>query len=377
MPSGIAVDSYSNSYIVGYTSSTNFPVKNAWNKTNRRGYAGYLTKFDSQGYLIFSTYIGGTANDLLYSVAVDNNQTIFASGQSSSSNFPQINSLQPLKGPTNAIYVKFNATGDLIFSTFYGGSTFELAKKLAIDKNDNVLISGYTASSDFPVKNAFQGSLNGSDDAFVTEFSSSNSVVFSTYLGGNNNDFAYGAAFDSSGNIYVDGRTYSNNFYVSTDAFQKTNPGVGLEYVFLTKFSPTGSVLYSTYFGGTNTEGSNALAVDSNNNVFLGIYTYSTDMPLKNAYYPSEFGFKDSFIAVFYSSLGPITSTASSVNSVQTTSSGLTSQNTASTTPTASSSIPNSANLQDLLNNPEVLALGVVTVLSVLLNVLLLIRRRK
>lgn len=376
-PSGIAVDKFGNSYIVGYTTSNDFPVKNAWNKTYGGGSDGFVTKFDPQGYLIFSTFIGGSLDDLLYSVAVDNNQTIFASGESYSKNFPQINSIQPLKGTANAVYVKMNATGSLIFSTLYGGSSFEAGYNLAIDKNDNVVITGVTTSSDLPLKNAFQSNYNGTEDVFVTKFSSSNTVVFSTYLGGNNSDFAHGASFDSAGNIYIDGITYSNNFYVSTDAYQKTNPGVSMEYVFLTKFSPTGSVLYSSYFGGTNTESAYGLSVDSNNNVFLGISTYSTDMPTKNAYYPTEFGDKDVFIAGFYSSLGPITTTSSSGNNGQTASSGLTSQTVTSSTPTTSANSSNSINLQDLLSSPEFLGLGAVAVLSVLLNVLLLIRRRK
>src|SRR5262249_7727304 len=140
----------------------------------------------------------------------------------------------------------------LSYSTYLGGSDEDVGHGIAVDAAGNAYVTGYTLSTNFPVVAAFQGSPKLLYNAFVTKVSASGaSLVYSTYLGGSNNDLGQGIAVDASGNAYVTGFTTSTDF-PTVAAFQGTFSGA--EDAFVTKLSASGIPLYSTYLGGSGDE---------------------------------------------------------------------------------------------------------------------------
>src|SRR5262249_7422111 len=147
----------------------------------------------------------------------------------------------------------------LAYSTYLGGSGDDAGNGIAVDGAGNVYVTGSTASTDFPTQNPVQGTYGGGvcipnacTDAFVTQLNAAGTaLVYSTYLGGNDNDVGIGIAVDSSGSAYVTGSTSSANFPTTAGAYQRTSGG--FEDAFVAKLSPAGSTLvYSTYLGGSD-----------------------------------------------------------------------------------------------------------------------------
>jgi sugar lactone lactonase YvrE len=233
----IAVDTNGNAYVIGSTQSTNFPTVNAFQSTNAGGADAFVTKFSATGSsLVYSTYLGGNDTDQGSGIVVDGNGNAYVTGFTQSTNFPTVNAFQSTNaGGADAFVTKFSATGNsLVYSTYFGGSSFEIASGIAIDGSGNFYINGITFSTNFPTMNAFQSSFAGSSDVFVTEFSATgSSLVYSTYLGGNNIDQPRGIAVDRRGNVYISGFTNSTDF-PTMNAFQPTFAG-GVFDGFVTK----------------------------------------------------------------------------------------------------------------------------------------------
>ena len=248
--------------------------------------------------LIYSTYLGGSGSDLLYSLAVDADGAAYLAGQTLSSNFPNENAYQSsLKGTSDAFVTKLSPAGNsLLFSTYLGGDSNESAYGIAVDANRNAYVTGSTASTNFPTQNAFQSTLYGSSDAFVTKLSpAGNSLLFSTYLGGNDQDTATGIAVDGSDAAHVTGWTYSDFFPTTVGAYNNTRTGEA--DAFVTKFHTEGDTLaYSTYLGGTKYDQATGIAVDDSGAAYVAGYTYSVDFPRWNAFQMAIGGSVDVFV---------------------------------------------------------------------------------
>ncbi|HLH43152.1 MAG TPA: SBBP repeat-containing protein, partial [Bryobacteraceae bacterium] len=235
--------------------------------------------------LVFSTFFGGSGNDSASTVVVDANGNYYVSGFARSNPLPGGANLgAPFSGSPGvaAFIVKMSASGTLIFSTFIGGNNDQAGGKIAVDANGNVYMAGSTASATFPVVNAIQSSYGGgSFDAFVLELSNSgNSLIYSTYLGGNQLDNAAGVAVDSSGGAYIVGYTNSTNF-PANNAVQTAL--AGFQNAFAAKLTPGGTALvYSTYYGGNGTDYSNGMTLDRFGNSYMYGDTSSTNFPLVN-----------------------------------------------------------------------------------------------
>src|SRR5438477_4149011 len=208
--------------------------------------------------LVYSTYLGGSGNDEAWSIAVDSLGSAYVTGTTSSTNFPTTpGSFQTAFGGGSAdIFVtKLNAIGSaLVYSTYLGGSGSEGgAPGIAVDSLGNAYVTGGTASTNFPTTpGAFQTTLGGGTDAFVTKLNATGSaLLYSTYLGGSGGEGGmFRIALDTVGNAYVVGHTSSTNFPTTPGAFQTALVGNVSAYV--TKLNATGSaLLYSTYLGGS------------------------------------------------------------------------------------------------------------------------------
>jgi Beta-propeller repeat len=294
---GIAIDDHGNAYVTGITYSTDFPMSRPFQSSSSGAADAFLTKLNADGSsLVFSTYFGGSNVEIAWSVAVDTRGCVYITGNTSSTDFPTRNPLQPsyADGGFDVFVTKFNAEASaLVYSTYLGGTGYENISDIAVDCDGQAYITGPTASRDFPTANPFQpvfggggGGLDLGTDAFVTKLDSSGTAfIYSTYLGGNSSDSGLSIAADDSGNAYVTGSTDSTNF-PTANPWQPALSGHA--DVFVTKFNRNGSALiYSTYLGGvTSFESGYSIAVDSKGQAYIAGVTGSIDFPTINAVQP-------------------------------------------------------------------------------------------
>jgi hypothetical protein len=186
----------------------------------------------------------------------------------------------------------------LTYSTYLGGNDTDEATGIAVDSAGNVYVTGYTYSTNFPLSSAYQGSLAGAYDVFVTKLNATGSaLIYSTYLGGSGTESGAAIAVDAAGNAYITGYTYSTNFPIQ-NAFQAANAGA--PDGFLTKLNPAGSgLIFSTYLGGSSSDYGTDLAVSGTGDVYLSGYTQSTNFPLANPFRPANAGATDAFVSRF------------------------------------------------------------------------------
>lgn len=264
--------------------------------------------------LVYSTSIGGLANDSANAVAVDAAGNAYLTGMTTSFDFPTVNPFQRNLGlpavfvgvATDAFIVKLNPSGTaIVYSTYLGGVSSDVAKAIAVDATGNAYVTGFAASKDFPTTpDAFQTKPSTGGDAFITKLNpTGNALVYSTYLGGSGvgaifNEtvtIARGLAVDTEGSAYVTGYTFSPAFPTKKAAQGQFNrgatinccfeclynfaPGISpLEDAFVTKLNPSGTELvYSTYLGGTGQDEAYAIAVDSSGSAYVTGRTCSRD----------------------------------------------------------------------------------------------------
>jgi hypothetical protein len=256
-------------------------------------------------------------------IAVDTDGSAYVTGSTTSSDFPMANayqsSLKASGGNSNAFVTKFSADGSsLLYSTFLGGSVSDVGVGVAVDANGSAYVSGQASSPDFPLHNPFQSSLKSANgEAFLTKLSpDGTSLIYSTYLGGTGPDGADSIAVDSSDSAYIKGWTFSSDF-PTVNAFQDTNknytcsnPSVGCgPTAFAAKFTADGSALvYSTYVGGSHADeydagpGLPSLALDRAGNAYFVGLTASRDFPLKR---PFQKSYASTFVTKLSAFMGP------------------------------------------------------------------------
>ena len=286
----IAVDSLGNAFITGESWSSDFPTENGYQNTYGGGPCdAYLVKLSSSGNtLLYSTYLGGSAEDYSSDLAIDDSGNAYISGSTSSANFPINNAYQSAYGggSFDAFAAKFNSLGNaILFSTYLGGSGLEWGRGIAIDADGNAYIGGYTSSVDFPIQNAFQATYGGgANDVFVTKLNNlGNAIIYSTYLGGDLDDSGWGIEIDAGGKACVFGKTNSTDF-PTQNAYQATYGGGSID-AFVTSLGSSGNAIhYSTYLGGTGDDQAWGILIDVSGSAYLTGSTSSADFPVKNAY---------------------------------------------------------------------------------------------
>lgn len=263
----VAIDSSNNIILTGSTTSSDFPTLNAFNSTFNMGGDAFVSKFSSSGSLLWSTFIGGDYYEQADALVVDSSDNVIITGVTFSANFPTLNAFDnTYNNFTDTFVTKFSKNGSLIWSTYLGGFLTDIAYSLAVDSLDNIIIAGKTISYNFTTLNAYDNSYNGEDDTFITKLSSNCTLLWSTYLGGSDEDRGYAIAVDSSDNIVVTGETISIDF-PTMNAHDNTYNG---SYdAFITKFSSDGSLVWSTYLGGSGWESGNDIAITSSDNILV------------------------------------------------------------------------------------------------------------
>ena len=297
----ITADAAGNVYVAGLTPSSNFPRANAQQNQNAGGYDAFLTKFDPTGStLLFSTYFGGSADDRITALSLDNANNIYAVGSTLSTDLPLKTPFQAAsKGGYETFIARFNAaTGALNYSTYFGGAADDFASSIKPDNAGAVYITGDTTSTDLPTTaNAVQKFNAGGSDLFAAKLDlNRNAVVFATYYGGSLNENAAtgGNAVDSNGNVYLAGVTGSVDFPTTPNAFQ--TDGNGSDDAVAVKLNQSGSaVVYSTYIGGNLIDSAGAFTVDADGNMLLTGFTRSSNFPLRNAV-QTDLQYVDAFV---------------------------------------------------------------------------------
>ena len=248
--------------------------------------------------LLYSTYLGGAGIDIANGIAVDPLGYAYVVGYTDSSDFPVRNAMQPnAGGQGDGFIAKVSPGGNYaVFATYLGGRLAENAVAVAVDVNGSPYIAGSTSSTDFPVMpGAYQSSKHAGYDAFVSKLApSGTTLVYSTYLGGEGSEEAEGIVIDGLGRAYIAGFTNSLQF---PEASECSSCG-GLD-TFIAALDVGGSVLWTKYFGGAGDDRASGIAIDGAGNVYVAGYTYSPDFGVTRGAYRETYSGGDAFIVKF------------------------------------------------------------------------------
>lgn len=297
---GIALDKKGYIYITGKTYDKDFPCVNAIQDFLNGSTDAFVMKLSPAGdQIIYSTFIGGSGDDEARNIAVDDAGQVYITGNTQSDDFPLVNPAQSKKGDAQATFVlKLNAEGNkVLYSTFLGGARLNTAFSIAVDPKQNIYVTGWTESLDFPIKNAIQPVYGGgSNDMYVTKIKADGQLGYSTYLGGGNGEEGYDIAVDKQGYAHVVGFSASPSFPV-LNSVQKTLRGE--KDSTLIKLSPQGQLVYSILFGGSDEENFEGVALDSRGNVYVTGWTHSADYPTRMPFQAHFAGTRDATVAKF------------------------------------------------------------------------------
>jgi hypothetical protein len=287
----VAVDSRGNAYVTGSTSSSDFPTTpGAFDATFNGGFWDvFVTKLNRGGSsVVYSTFVGSLRADWGENIAVDPAGHAYVTGAAGDGSFPTTPGAfdRTYDGTTDTFVLALDPSGSaLVYSTFLGGAAQDRPQGLAVDRDGNAYVSGWTESATFPTTaGAFDPSFNGRSDAFVTKLDpTGSSLVYSTFLGGHAREGAHGEegpglALGSSGDAYVAGWTTSNDFPTTAGAYDRRYGG--RTDGFVSRLNAAGSdLVYSTYLGGGEPDGAGAVAVDTEGAAYAVGLTYSRGFP--------------------------------------------------------------------------------------------------
>ena len=310
----ITIDGENNIYITGWTDSIDYPTtSNAYDRSFNGWFNGWsdalISKLSSDGSeLIYSTYIGGLESDWGAAITIDLENNAYVVGQTFSLNFPTTLGCYDIffNGFSDVFVLKLNQDGsELVYSTYIGGIFEEQGDGIEIDDDENVIITGYTGSSNFPTTSgAYDRTLNGYSDVFLLKLNNMGSdLIYSTYFGGTWYEGGSDLVSDNLGNVYITGSTGSDDFPTTQDCYDPTHNG-GRD-LFITKFNSDASdIHYSTYVGGSDGDHGIKIAIDEDGSSYVVGDTSSIDFPTTDIAYDSTFDGETDAIVIKLSSNG-------------------------------------------------------------------------
>ena len=291
-PAGIGVAPNGNVFVVGSTASADLPAVGAYSTTFQGTSDAFVMGLDPTqtanggSALIYSTFLGGTAQDTATAMTIDANSNVYVAGYTFSADFPTSSGaiLAGNRGGYDPFVSKIDpkaGTSGLLYSTTYGGSTTDRGTAVAVDSRGIIYLAGWTYSTDFPTSGIGPVlTYIGQGDAFLVAIDSTKSgsdgIVFATYLGGSGYDEPTAMQFAPNGTLYIAGYTFSKDFPIAGNAPQRSNNGnadmflMGLDF----KQTPSNWVVFSTYLGGTGDDVPYGMSIDPQNRVSLVGYTH-------------------------------------------------------------------------------------------------------
>ncbi|MEP6676456.1 MAG: SBBP repeat-containing protein [Ferruginibacter sp.] len=293
-----AKDPGGNVFIAGYTNSAANIAAGGYQNTLNGSSDAFLVKFNSSGIRVWSTYFGGNSYEYCYACTVDFAGNVYIGGQTASTTGIASGGFQNTYygGTTDAYLAKFTNSGSLIWSTYYGGNSDEGIYGCVTDVTGNVYISGSTASSVNIASGGIQNNFSGVFDVFLVKFNSAGSRLWATYYGSNGVDYCNASCIDNNGYIYIAGQTTSTT-NISNGGFQNSFGGSSDAYI--AKFDGNGARLWATYYGGTANDNGKSCAVDVSGNVYLAGQTSSTTNISLNGFQNTAGGATDGFLVKF------------------------------------------------------------------------------
>jgi hypothetical protein len=285
-------------YVTGFTTSDNFPTVNPTQSARVAGYDGFISELDptqsGSASLVFSTYLGASAQDLPHAIAVDSKGNIYVAGITYSPDFPTSPlSYQPFYiGDGDGFLTVINPTLQTIqYSTLLGGAFTDDVKRIVIEPSGHVALTGYTLSKDFPIsQGAYQNSFNGISNAFLTILDPTagtplvQGLVYSTYFGGTGGEVALDMRRDPAGRYIIAGYTLSTDLPVTAGAFNSNSAGAGPDG-FIAVFDPTKppyspqQLVYSSYVTSPGFQVVYGLDVDASGTIYATGFSTSQLFP--------------------------------------------------------------------------------------------------
>ncbi|MGY5881425.1 MAG: hypothetical protein RTV31_14330 [Candidatus Thorarchaeota archaeon] len=281
-------DSEGNLVLTGHTMSTDLPTQNA----NQSTYAGlgdaFVLKMSTDGEIVFATYFGGSGLEEAMTLMVDEENNIIIAGGTTSTDLPLQNPIQSERNGTDDGFIaKYGPTGNLVFSSYFGGSDEDRIERSGIDQYGNYVFTGRTGSDDFPItQGVYQENYGGGDtDLILTALSDDcQTIEYSTYFGNAADELGLDVDTDNLGNLVVVGLAYLETN--TTEGVYQRDYGGGQSDSVIAKFSPNCTdLIWSTLLGGNGWEFGDDVDFDSSNNVVVSGYTGSTDFPLVDQFY--------------------------------------------------------------------------------------------
>ncbi|MDH7515325.1 MAG: SBBP repeat-containing protein [Bacteroidota bacterium] len=323
----VAFDATGNILVTGRTVSGDFPASfGSFQFTKAGYYDAFIGKFRPDGTRAWMTFYGGNSTpdeygeDWGHSIAAAPNGDVIVCGHTTSPDFPVTpDAFQRVyRSNRDGFLVRFSANGARLYATFIGGSAWDDAYGLSVDRRGDIILTGGVESQNFPVTpGAFQTVRRGTTDAFIGRFDSSGACRWLTLIGSSGSDYGHGTAVYPSGNALVVGKTDSTDFPVTPSGPQPARCGPDYYDAFIVKISPEGKPLWSTYYGGSDmeygieNEGLGRVAADWRGTAAVSGWTVSRDFPVTPmAFQKTHAGGWDAFLVKLGCNVSPPVITA-------------------------------------------------------------------
>ena len=291
---GVATDSSGNVLVVGDTQTSGW-ISGGYDTSYNGGDDAFVAKLSSAGAHTWSTYVGGSGRERSAAIAVDSTDSALVTGDTESTGWVSGGYDTSYNGGRDAFAVKVSSAGTQTWSTYLGGDDFDQGHAIAVDSSDNVLVAGQTQSSSGGwVSGGYDTTLNGGVEAFAAKLSSAGAHTWSTYVGGNSTDVAYGVAAGVADSLVVVGETLSAGWVSGGPDTTYNSSGDG----FVVRVTAAGAHRWSTYLGGISSDIAYGVTVDTADSAAVAGQTTSSTWP--SGGYDTSYNLNgDGFVAKF------------------------------------------------------------------------------